>query len=72
MGRVIQFRTKDSETLDDRWSKIETILKKQSCLALKVKEDEIELHVSQDIDDNTILGLLEIFKTQLTAITSRN
>jgi hypothetical protein len=72
MGRVIQFKTKDSETLDDRWAQIEHILANQSCLAVKVKEDDIELHISEDIDDNTILGLLEIFKSQLSYITTRN
>jgi len=68
MGRVIQFQIKSSETLDDRWDTIENVLDKQSGLAIRVMDDSIELHTSDDMDNNTLIGLLEIFKTQLSSI----
>lgn len=66
MGRVVQFQIKNSKTLDDHWQKVSTALDKYSGMAIRVSDDEVELHISDDIDRRTLLGLLEIFKTQIS------
>jgi len=69
MGKLVQFRTKDSDTLEDRWSKIIDNLDRQTGLALKISSDHtMELHISENIDIDTLIGLLEIFKSQLSSI----
>jgi len=69
MGAVIQFKNQHISTLDTKWDHIISTLDENNeddAIAIRMDNDgNIDIHHSAGIDPFTLIGLLEVFKTQL-------